>query len=794
MATPEEIRNTNAEAASLAVTLNDLAKAIKENAKAAAQSTGNSAEAYKETFGTAIDMARKLQGITAEELKTTAGQQSLASSLNSILSEKAKISAKIEYLQQRSLTATQAELPFINKALQQLQEVEHTIDATVSQAEALQDNFEELEKRSEKIKSTLKGWVTGLESFAKAFVFNGLKDVDERITAVGRGLNRSRAESQKLVDSFEATGRAIEGLSGKELEKAAMGLSDAMGSTAITSKATANEMASQVKFMGMTADEASKFAMFTEASGKDAKQLGDNIRGEVLVAEARNKKGIDYKKILKDVANTSNAVKLLIQSQGGSLARAAIEAKKLGTNMEQIASVGKSMLNFEESLGAELEAELLTGKELNNEKARMYALTGNQEGLAKEITKNQVLQKFEAAKTTLEQEAIAKAYGMTSETMGDMLVQSKALANMGAKDKTEMNEKIKAQLRLIDAEKDLTKKAEMKAALIKKAGSEELVNQQQNMTVAEHQQEMQDQMAGSLVAIAGILEPIKGLMAFVGRHAQIAAAALTIIAVGSVAMGLVKLVTTLKGLGGALGGLGGAGGAGGGAGAGGGMLSSMSNINTSALLKGAAAMLVAAGAIWVFGKAVQELDKVKDWGNVAIGLGLFAVTMLALGTAMYFAGPALDIAAPGMLAFGAAALLLGAGIGIAAAGMSLFVDSISKLSMDNLAPLMALGPALFSIAAGLGAVAIAGLVAIPAIAGMTIMSIAAPSIVDLAETLGMSKKEKPAQAQQPAVSMEGVIKKLDELIKVTREGKNIYLNQHRLNEEIGVTTSKIGNS
>jgi hypothetical protein len=449
------------------------------------------------------------------------------------------------------------------------------------------------------------------------------------------------------------------------------------------------------------------------------------------------------------------------------------------------------MLNFEESLGAELEAELLTGKELNNEKARMYALTGNQEGLAKEITKNQVLQKFEAAKTTLEQEAIAKAYGMTSETMGDMLVQSKALTNMGAKDKTEMNEKIKAQLRLIDAEKDLAKKAEMKAALIKKAGSEELVNQQQNMTRAEHQQEMQDQMVGSLSAIVGILEPIKGIMTSIAHAAQVAAAVLTVIAVGSVAMGLIRLVTNLKGLGGALGGLGGAGG---GAGAGGGMLGSMSSINATALLQGAGAMLIAAGAIWVFGKAVQELEKVKDWGNVAMGLGLFAGTMLVLGAAMYFAGPALDIAIPGMLAFGAAALLLGAGVGLAAAGVALFVDSISKLSMDNLAPLMALGPALYSIAGGLGAVAIAGVLAIPAIAGMGVMAIAAPRIVDLAETLGMSQKGQQTTTQGAVTSMDAVVRKLDELIKVTKEGKNLYINQQKLNESTGLSTHRVGDT
>ena len=38
--------------------------------------------------------------------------------------------------------------------------------------------------------------------------------------------------------------------------------------------------------------------------------------------------------------------------------------------LEQVAKAGDALLNFEQSINAELEAELLTGKQLNLERAR----------------------------------------------------------------------------------------------------------------------------------------------------------------------------------------------------------------------------------------------------------------------------------------------------------------------------------------------------------------------------------------------------------------------------------------
>ena len=95
---------------------------------------------------------------------------------------------------------------------------------------------------------------------------------------------------------------------------------------------------------------------------------------------------------LQTVLEASNKVSGQIRAQLGSnpeaIARAVTQAKALGFELDQIASAGKALLDFESSISAELEAELLTGKQLNLEKARLAALTGDYETLTKEIADN----------------------------------------------------------------------------------------------------------------------------------------------------------------------------------------------------------------------------------------------------------------------------------------------------------------------------------------------------------------------------------------------------------------------
>ena len=52
------------------------------------------------------------------------------------------------------------------------------------------------------------------------------------------------------------------------------------------------------------------------------------------------------------------------------IAKAVTQAKLLGTNLESVAAAGKQLLNFEQSISAEMNAELLTGRALKSRKSK----------------------------------------------------------------------------------------------------------------------------------------------------------------------------------------------------------------------------------------------------------------------------------------------------------------------------------------------------------------------------------------------------------------------------------------
>ena len=89
--------------------------------------------------------------------------------------------------------------------------------------------------------------------------------------------------------------------------------------------------------------------------------------------------------------------------------------------LEQVAKSGESLLNFESSLESELKAELLTGKQLNLERARAAALAGDQITLAEELNKNIGTSADFTKMNVLQQRALAESVGMTTDELANTL-------------------------------------------------------------------------------------------------------------------------------------------------------------------------------------------------------------------------------------------------------------------------------------------------------------------------------------------------------------------------------------
>jgi hypothetical protein len=386
---------------------------------------------------------------------------------------------------------------------------------------------------------------------ALGFAITGIGKFSEASTDLSRSLNITKEEARGLTSAAIDTGAAISGISGDEIVASQIEFGKALGTNARLTQDLAVQFTTLTKQIGLSADQATELTKVGSTTSEGAEDFTNELIGQVRAQNAVTNSSIRYQDVLADVASTNKAVLVSIEGQGKSLGKAAFEAKRLGLSLNQVDGIAGSLLNFEESIAAELEAELLTGKQLNLEKARQAALNGDLATLASEISKEAgSLEEFQNM-NRLQQEAIAKAVGMTREELASSLVEQKALTELGAKDKNELNSKVRLRLQEINAIKDAEKREEARLALVKQLGGEELIRQQENQStqeaVAEATKETALQM-GKMADAIGAIGAIEGAIQKLANAAEMIAIAMTAVAGLSLVSKFGKMSKLFKGM------------------------------------------------------------------------------------------------------------------------------------------------------------------------------------------------------------------------------------------------------
>jgi hypothetical protein len=676
---------------------------------------------------------------------------------------------------------------------------------------------------------------------------------------------------------------------------------DILGGTALVSATNLSER------LGMSADAAAQLTTYTRLQGKDTEKILSNSVATVGAFNKQNKTAINSKQVLNDVAGASKSMYLNMGKSTEALTKAATKARSLGLSLAQVDKISESLLNFEDSIGKELEANLLLGGGVNLAKAREYALTGDTAKLTEEIGKQESIRNAFATKNVVAQNAAAAALGISREELAGMALQQD-LNNLSAKEfkdrygeatyesmksrsatekfgdamdkvKDILGSLIQAFTPILDilasildfplvpyilaavvaakllggafggvgkaiagaftggagglkdkvmggagslkdkvmggaADKTKDIAGKTGGADAKKGGGVGGFLKGLGDGLASMGKQMGDIIKGAIalgiagIAIAGGLaiammiikdvDPAK-MLAFTGSISMLGltlaamgkfggdvikgALALGIVAIALIpaayAFSLLKDVDTdkiiafsiavpLLAL----------------AAAGLGFLIGPIELGATALASlGVGLMAVGAGFVVLtageagFGLFNQLLDIMADKG-VAAGLGLGAT-----GIGMGLLGAAGLLAFPGMLLAGIALSMLIAPLtllsAVTASGV-LPVLSTTLMQIAAAAPgLLGVAASLFGIAAGLGAVALAGIMAIPAIGGLLALSVAAPALVALGIG-GDSKSAGEAKGKSGESSMAGVEQKLDALIAAVKAGGNVYMDSNKV--------------
>jgi hypothetical protein len=224
----------------------------------------------------------------------------------------------------------------------------------------------------------------------------------ENIAGIARNSENINVNTQNLVEAFS------------ELAKA----------TGFAYEFSADQLETQVKLtkqVGLTADEAAQVQRFGVLNGKTSEETYKSFVKGLTATRNQLKVGIDFKATLAEAVKVSGQLAAQLGYNPERIAKAIVTAKAFGMTLEQVAKSGESLLNFETSIENELKAELLTGRQLNLERARAAALSGDQVVLAEELAKNVGTAADFAKMNTLQQKALAESVGMTADELSNTL-------------------------------------------------------------------------------------------------------------------------------------------------------------------------------------------------------------------------------------------------------------------------------------------------------------------------------------------------------------------------------------
>jgi hypothetical protein len=292
------------------------------------------------------------------------------------------------------------------------------------------------------------------------FLVDAFKQVDQGAEDYARSMNTTYNEAIKVKGEMGEIAKSTDTTldNSIRLQETLAFVGEQLGSNA---KLNAQDVATFTELReaaGFTNEELMGMTSLTLANGKLLKENTKEFLGQAKATALSQGVTLNVKTLMKDIGKISAATTLTLGKNPKELAKAAATAKALGMEMSKLEDIAGGLLDFEQSIEAELSAELLTGKEINLERARLAALNGDIATLAEEINQ-QIGSSADFTKmNVIQQEALAKSVGMNREELAQTLFtqeQLRGLSGEQAEDAQRLLDQRIEDVGLAQAQKEL---------------------------------------------------------------------------------------------------------------------------------------------------------------------------------------------------------------------------------------------------------------------------------------------------------------------------------------------------
>ena len=362
-----------------------------------------------------------------------------------------------------------------------LREIQSTLEGDSSEEEkikAIKERDKLEQEARDKVNNGLTKTVTlfkGLNELTKGF-YKALLDpavliasiasyagkMDAEIVSFQKSLNLSRDEAESLRQelSLAAFQSNTNFLTTSDLAKAQNNYNNLLGIQGKINTKNLETQAGLVELVGVSGESAAKLQYYSEATGQN---FETNYKSSLRTTHELSKQygvQINSKKVLEDVGKASSYNLVQFRGSTTALTEAVAKAQVLGITLEGVNKISQTLLNFQSSIESELEAELLTGKQLNLEQARYYALTNQTSKLMDELVKNVGTFNEFSKMNVIQQEAYAKSLGMSVGEMSDMLLKQEYLGKNGEIIKNTTDEELQNRIEQLSIQDKFNKSME----------------------------------------------------------------------------------------------------------------------------------------------------------------------------------------------------------------------------------------------------------------------------------------------------------------------------------------------
>jgi hypothetical protein len=547
------------------------------------------------------------------------------------------------------------------------------------------------------------------------------------------GISDQAAAGLQMQISETAMSFKMAGVGAGDVKDAALGLMDNFGGVNAVTPELLGGMAKMKAELGVSGTNAANLMVAMKATGAASEEAA--FKMAETVGHLAQAEGVAPGQVMQDLAQNTDAFAQFAKDGGRNVAEAAIQAKKLGINFDTSVKIADNLLNFESSIQSQMEAEILLGKQLNLDKARQMALSGDMAGMQKEILKNVGSEAEFNQMNVLQRKALATSMGIS------VIELSKMVANQGNLNKRTKSQVATANMMAMimkivrDLGQDLLEVWQILSPILMVAllplglivgtvvmilkGISEVVKAMNSFGNAG------TIILGTLLAIWGI-QKLMGVktIAFLAKEMIMRSKIGEMIGnqVGKAKGAIKKRASGMfKGL-----------------------KDKMPNlpkktdatdtdsnplgfvekIKPKRLLAGAAAMLIVSAALFVTAKALQEFTDVEWSSLVKAGVALLGLVLVVAALGSIMSGPVglmILAGAAAMLILAAAILVLGFAIQAIGTGFGMLAEGISSFTplLTTLVPLASgifiLAGAFGALGIGMGALAIGALALLPAL-------------------------------------------------------------------------------